>query len=359
MISISLCMIVKNEGALLERCLDSLSGLMDEIIIVDTGSSDNTKEIAAKYTDQIYDFPWGHDFSAARNFSFSKASMDYIYAPDADEVLDETNRERFYQMKQSLLPEIDIVQMKYITTQDFNTVLNAKKEYRPKLFKRLRTFTWVDPIHETIQLDPVVYDSNIEILHMPQALHHKRDFSIFQKSFERDGMLTPKVFRMYAKELFLTGEDSDFLTAKELFMYTLQTSVDSEILKDASCVLARIYRMEQNVNEFFKLTLKDMLTTPCAEICCELGEYFLACEDYEEAIMWFYNAAFETESILNVHASGDLPLQRLSDCYNALAEQLHHNSVSDELDRIHLDEYEHMAAEYSRQAEIWTLPEEI
>lgn len=85
----------KNEEEVLERCLNSLKGLMDEIIIVDTGSTDRTKEIAARYTDKIYDFSWCDDFAAARNFSFSKATQEYIYAPDADEVLDDTNRRRF------------------------------------------------------------------------------------------------------------------------------------------------------------------------------------------------------------------------------------------------------------------------
>ena len=75
-----------------------------------------------------------------------------------------------------LLPEIEIVQMKYVTKTDFNTVLNFKKEYRPKLYKRLRSFTWVDPIHETVRLDPVVFDSDVEILHMPPAPHQNRDF---------------------------------------------------------------------------------------------------------------------------------------------------------------------------------------
>lgn len=69
MIEISLCMIVKNEEKILARCLDSVADLVDEIVIVDTGSTDATKKIAANYTDKIYDFTWVDDFSAARQTS--------------------------------------------------------------------------------------------------------------------------------------------------------------------------------------------------------------------------------------------------------------------------------------------------
>ena len=170
-------MIVKNEEPVLARCLDSVASMMDEIIIVDTGSTDRTKEIAAQYTSRIYDFTWCDDFSAARNYAFSLATMDYIYCPDADEYLDLENQRRFLRLKGALLPEIEIVQMNYITPPDFNTVQNCKKEPRPKLFKRLRTFSWVDPVHETIRTDPVIYDSDIDILHHPHTMHAKRDFA--------------------------------------------------------------------------------------------------------------------------------------------------------------------------------------
>ena len=179
MITISLCMIVKNEEQVLSRCLDSLAGLMDEIIFVDTGSCDRTREIAAHYTDKIYDYIWKDDFADARNFAFSKASMEYIYTADADEVLDDENREQFRLLKEAMVPEVEIVQMKYVTKNEFNTVLNFKEEYRPKLYRRLRTFTWIDPIHETVRLDPVVFDSDIAITHLPQSLHSSRDFKGF------------------------------------------------------------------------------------------------------------------------------------------------------------------------------------
>ena len=108
MATISVCLIVKNEETVLGRCLDCLKEIADEIVIVDTGSTDRTKEIAAAYTNQIYDFTWIRDFSAARNFAFSKAQMEYIYSADADEVLTEVNQKKFLQLKQALLPENDI-----------------------------------------------------------------------------------------------------------------------------------------------------------------------------------------------------------------------------------------------------------
>lgn len=355
MATISLCMIVKNEETVLTRCLDSIADLMDEIIIVDTGSTDRTKELAAKYTNKIYDFKWTSDFSAARNFSFSKATMEYIYTADADEILDDVNRERFLRLKSALLPELEIVQMKYVTETEFDTVLNAQKEYRPKLFKRLRTFTWVDPIHETVRLNPVIFDSDIEILHRPQSLHSKRDFSIFIKAFEHDGQFSPKIRTMYAKELLKTGDKKDFMDAKPIFRMILENELSDDARKEASCVLARVYRLEDNKNEFFKLTMKDMLTTPCAEICYELGTYFAAQRDYEEAVLWYYNAAYETESILDVHTSGDLPLLGLTECYEML--------LADEKAKVPSNtaliiQYEVMLDKYREASRNWRMPEE-
>ena len=76
MITVSLCMIVKNEAEVLARCLESAAGLVDEIILVDTGSTDGTKEVAARFTDRIYEFAWEDDFAAARNYAFSLAERE-------------------------------------------------------------------------------------------------------------------------------------------------------------------------------------------------------------------------------------------------------------------------------------------
>ena len=118
MASVSLCMIVKNEEDVLERCLESAAGLADEIIIVDTGSIDRTQEIAARFTDRIFDFPWQDDFSAARNESFSHASMDYCLWLDADDLLLEEDQTACLALKETLDPDVSVVMAPYRTGFD-------------------------------------------------------------------------------------------------------------------------------------------------------------------------------------------------------------------------------------------------
>ena len=322
MITISLCMIVKNEEAVLKRCLDSIADLMDEIIIVDTGSTDKTKEIAAQYTDKIYDFEWIQDFSAARNYSFSKATMDYIYVADADEVIDEENRQKFRILKEAMLPEIEMVQMLYCNQLEFGTTYNFDEEYRPKLYKRLREFVWVEPIHETVRITPVIYDSDIRIEHRPLSSHAGRDFAAFQRIFAKGGRLSKKLHNMYARELFITGEDKDFFEAVPVFELTMaDTDRGLEEVKEAACVLARAYRLQGDLANFFKNAIKEVAAESSSEICYELGEYYLNQEDYMEASIWYYNAVYETESILNIHCSGDWSLERLALCYRSLGNE--------------------------------------
>ncbi len=88
---ISCCMIVKNESHELDRILTSIKDQVDEIIITDTGSTDNTKEIAKKYTDKVYDYEWEDSFAKARNYSISKAKHDWVIIFDADEEMIEGN----------------------------------------------------------------------------------------------------------------------------------------------------------------------------------------------------------------------------------------------------------------------------
>ena len=320
MVTVSLCMIVKNESKVLARCLDSVADLVDEIIIVDTGSTDNTKEIAYGFTTSVYDFKWIGDFSAARNFAFSKCSCDYIYSADADEVLDEENRNRFKILKETLDDEIEIVQMYYKNQLENGTVYNFDKELRPKLFKRVRNFKWVERVHETVRELPLVFDSEIEISHMPLNNHASRDYGIFEDMIAKEEVLSPRLFDFYAKELFVSGEKEDFRKAEEYFTEVADSDeTNDDMLKSALCIVVKAAYWRKDYLKMYRYAMKDVATTDaCSEICFLLGSYYEDQRDYKEAAIWYYNAAFECHSILNIRYEKEYPLQGLVDVYNAL-----------------------------------------
>lgn len=85
MSNISVCIITKNEESNLKKCLEAIAPYPFEVIVVDTGSTDGTRQIAIDHGAHVYDFEWIKDFSAARNFSISKASNDWILVLDSDE----------------------------------------------------------------------------------------------------------------------------------------------------------------------------------------------------------------------------------------------------------------------------------
>jgi len=318
----------------LERCLDSIADLMDEIIIVDTGSTDNTIEIAKKYTDKIYHFDWIDDFSAARNFSFSKATMDYIYCADADEYLDKENHLQLKVLKENLFPEIEIVQMMYDTVSN-DTVLNINREYRPKLYKRLREFTWIDPIHETVRIDPLVFDSDIVITHAPLKDHSGRDFSIFKKTIENNGGLSENVSKMYAIELYKCGKAEDFKEA-ETYFETINGIDDEYIHEYSNAVIVRGMRLN-NAKEFEIKAFEAFDKTQTSELAFELGAFYKEKGELVKAREWIEKAISLDNPVLNVHVSGD-------EAYRLLIE---------------LSDKEEDKIKYQTMLDLWKNPEEV
>ncbi len=319
MITISLCMIVRNEEKVLDRCLGSIADLVDEIVIVDTGSTDSTKEIAKKYTDRIYDFEWVDDFSAPRNYAFELCGSDYIYTADADEYLDEENRFKFKALKEGLDPEVEIVQMYYGNQLENGTVYNYDKELRPKLFKKFREFRWIERVHETVRESPVVYDSDICIIHKPDRPHAERDFRIFRKMAEEGEELSNRSLEFYAKELFISGRDQDFLDAEDYFTKVADgDETKPDMLKTAICVIAKAAAIRKDPLKMYKYAVKAVVSDPCSEICFLLGDYYEGLKDYKEAAVWYFNAGFETHAILDIKYEQELPLKRLVGIYKTL-----------------------------------------
>jgi len=164
---LSVCMIVKNEEKVLERCLESIHGIADEIVIVDTGSTDKTKEIATKYTDKLYDFKWINDFSKARNYAASKAIGEWIFVIDADEYVDRESFKKFKRELQSNPPKYGI------NTLTINSFVGAEassvvQSRHTRLYKNNKQIEFHRPIHEELKYigtDKVIGFVNLQIYH--------------------------------------------------------------------------------------------------------------------------------------------------------------------------------------------------
>ncbi|MCI0377860.1 MAG: glycosyltransferase, partial [Gemmataceae bacterium] len=146
---VSLCMIVKNEERHLPDCLRSTDGVFDEIVVVDTGSTDRTKEVAQHYAAHVFDFPWVESFAAARNECLRHARHKWILWLDADDRLDEENRGRLKQVLAGLGDEKDAYAMKVRSVLDADgTVFRLLDQVR--LFRNLPAVRWDYRIHEQI-----------------------------------------------------------------------------------------------------------------------------------------------------------------------------------------------------------------
>lgn len=157
-IILSIGMIVKNEEKHLEKCLSALQKLRDnvssELIIVDTGSTDRTKEIALKYTDMVYDFEWINDFSAARNHGLQYATGEWFMFIDADEYLDENCDEmiKFFNM-----PEVNrqYNSASFIIRNYGGATKRATNQFlAPRITRNFEGLKFTDPIHEWIPQPP-------------------------------------------------------------------------------------------------------------------------------------------------------------------------------------------------------------
>lgn len=171
--SISLCMIVKNEEQLLASCLESVKELVQEMIVVDTGSSDKTVEIAASFGAKIFSFHWCDDFAAARNESLKHAAQQWILVLDADEILDEENRDKIKQVLEqasekkyvgfgiisrhftNIIDEIGWQKNKYMFTANALPLLTKFKgfyddKWKTRLFLNNKHIFYQGKIHEDV-----------------------------------------------------------------------------------------------------------------------------------------------------------------------------------------------------------------
>lgn len=318
--TISLCMIVKNEEAVIGRCLDTVRDIADEIILVDTGSTDRTVDIAKKYTNSIYHFPWCDDFSAARNYAFSKARMDYQMWLDADDVIEPEDRAKFLEFKQHM-PDADMIMMPYHTAFDQNgrPVFTC---YRERLMRRSFGFRWAGAVHEAIAPAGKVVYSDIAVCHRKVQVNEPgRNLRILENQLRRDGTLEPRMRFYFGRELHDAGRDEEAAEQLEIFLREPDAWIENRM--DACLTLSACYRALGRTERVLPALLQSLeWDTPRAEICCAAGTYFFERQRFEQAIFWYVLATRCARRDNGGFSSPDcydyLPYMQLCVCYDRL-----------------------------------------
>lgn len=324
MTTISLCMIVKNEEDVLKRCLDSVNSIVDEIIIVDTGSSDNTKKIAKEFTDKIYHFKWIDDFSKARNYAFSKATKEYILWLDADDVILEEDIELMKNLKKDLKKNVDIVMMKYNCGLDDDGT-PALSYYRERLIKNFKNFRWIGRIHEVIPPSGTIMYSNIAITH--KKIHQSdptRNLRIFEKMIEENVELDTRQKFYYAREIYYSGNYQKAIEKFNEFLEQDDKWTENAIsaLLDLSTCYNKIGDSQNEISTLFKTFL---FSPPRSQTCCYIGNYFLRNENISQAIYWYKLATtitsdLETGGFYEPDYCNFIPYIQLCVCYYKLGD---------------------------------------
>ncbi len=322
MCTISLCMIVKNEEAHLAGCLSSVEGIVDEIVVVDTGSTDSTKEIARRFTDKVLDFAWVDDFSKALNYSFEQATKDYILWLDADDVLLETDRVKLLQLKETLDPSVDAVMMKYHTgfDKDGNVTFSY---YRERLVRRERQCRWKEAVHEYLEVQGKVIESDIAVTHTKTGGSTPgRNIAIYERQLAEGHQLSPRGLYYYARELKDNGRFKDAIHFFNLFLDTGLGWVEDNIT--ACAELAVCLERENRREEQLKALLRSFIyDTPRAEICCALGYAWKSVNAYGRAAFWFELATTlkkpeKSWGFIREDCWGYIPCVELAICYDKL-----------------------------------------
>ena len=281
-------MIVKNEEDVIGRCLDSVSGLVDEINIVDTGSTDSTKEIVSKYTDRIFDFEWSDDFAAARNFSFQQATKQYILWLDADDLFTAEDQEKFKALKQTLQTDVDAVSMNYHLSFDTEgNVTSLLRRYR--LVKKDKKFKWIGAVHEYIEVAGNLYAGDVAVSHLPLSHDCDRNIRIYQKQLELGKPLSPRDTFYYANELLDHRRFEDAIKYYEAFLASKLGWIEDNIR--ACFKLADCYAQLNDKEKQLMSTLRTLTyDVPRPEACCRIGYSFMEQHENLKAIHWYNQA---------------------------------------------------------------------
>lgn len=183
---LSVAMIVKDEEHNIRRALDSIKDVVDEIVVVDTGSTDRTPQIVREYTDKLYFHPWKNDFSEARNNSLKYPTCEWVLILDADEEASEDFRKNIRSFLESLPPDVNTIYLPTLSYLDWD-FKRSEIASTPRIFRN-GTVYYQNIVHNQAIYKPKVVNANFLIYHYGYIWTRK----LKKQKYERTGSLIRK-----------------------------------------------------------------------------------------------------------------------------------------------------------------------
>ncbi|PGS56486.1 glycosyl transferase [Bacillus sp. AFS041924] len=308
-------MVVQNNEATIERCLSSISSIVDEIIIVDLKSHDRTIELARQFTDQIHVFN-GVDKLDALNFSKSLATKDFILLLNHSEVLLDNDRLKFSKLKQSINKEV------YHVAFDYQIGWNVKsKQKTSRLFKRLSSNSHSPNTNNEQTTE--TFSTNLLITDLPFTQNTKENIQIYEHMLSNHINLSTMDLFYYAKELSSNHQHDQSI---KYFLKFLRINQPFEELNILACHFI--------ANCYHEFNLKDLETTwllkalkygnTHPETCCRLAYTFFEKNNFDSAIYWYKEATLNKVNNRLLHLNPScttwLPHLQLAVCYDRIGE---------------------------------------
>jgi glycosyltransferase involved in cell wall biosynthesis len=291
-------MIVRNEEKMLEKCLASIVAIADEIIIVDTGSTDRTIEIASKFVDKVHHFKWVNDFAAARNYAQSLATGDYILRFDADCTLQKGDITKLVQIKGSNFNNADLFNLNYVEHFETCNGESPKPLFQESIFffYRRNMFHWESPIHNQLVLNNPSIKPKISSEDQIYVLHHreesdktwrkKQTLDILKAIISKKDKDYQRMLYFYARELYFDAQyDESILQFQVLISLDIPAHLRDYAIE--KIFFALFYSNQYSRISSF-LNLLDNTISPClallkADILC-LSDPIAAANQYQAYI---------------------------------------------------------------------------
>jgi len=290
--TLSISMIVKNEEAFLDECLKSVREVADDIVIVDTGSTDRTKEIALRWDARVYDYEWNGDFAAARNFSLRHCTGDWVLYIDADE--------RLTAESARVLPRLiaqenaDAFMVTIENPQTMRQGMFHQQNAYPRLFRRLPGVGFEGRVHEQVwqslkRLKLTVQPSPLTILH----LGYSRGYDVVKEKAERNLQLLRKQLEDHPDDGYAWFQMGNSLVvlqrydeAKSAIEEALrQSHLDASIRASCYNLLAEVAVRSGKLPDAVSLCMKSLEIAP-SQLMAQwfLSLLYFDLHEYEKAI---------------------------------------------------------------------------